>query len=98
MLLGQDDPDGAFVLNVVVKETMRGNGVGQALMTAASELATNSWQAQRLFTHVDCNNEARTHHCKHRPVLTFRKTFEMNDIGVAGGVQSVRHMRLRCLQ
>ena len=53
------------MLNVVVEESMRGNGIGQALMTAASELAANSWQAQRMYTHVDCNNEARTHHCKH---------------------------------
>ena len=48
------------MLNVVVEESLRGNGIGTALMAAATDMAVQQWQAERMYTHVDCHNEART--------------------------------------
>ena len=48
------------MLNVVVEESLRGNGVGTALMAAATDMAVQQWHAERMYTHVDCQNEART--------------------------------------
>lgn len=47
------------MLNLVVHSLSRGAGVGQALMAAASELAVRHWDAERLYVHVDSQNEAR---------------------------------------
>lgn len=59
-MAAQDDDKGAFVLNVVVEESLRGNGIGTTLMAVATQMATQQWQAERMYTHVDCHNEART--------------------------------------
>ena len=59
----QDDDKGAFVLNVVVEESLRGNGIGQALMAAATDIAIMQWEARRIYCHVDCANEASAAGC-----------------------------------
>ncbi|PNH00670.1 hypothetical protein TSOC_009071, partial [Tetrabaena socialis] len=52
-----DDPHGCYLLNVVVREDVRGQGVGRALMRAAMARAVHSWGAQQLYTHVEADNE-----------------------------------------
>ena len=55
----QEDVRGAYVLNLVVGSQSRGSGVGQALMAAAGELSAWHWGAERAYTHVESQNEAR---------------------------------------
>lgn len=51
------EPSGAYILNVVVSEHVRGRGVGRRLMRAAMARAVRVWGATRLFTHVEAGNE-----------------------------------------
>lgn len=56
-------PDGdaaaAYLLNVVVAEAARGQGIGKRLMRAAMARAVGCWGAARLYTHVEADNEVR---------------------------------------
>ena len=51
------DPSGCYLLNVVVNEGHRGMGVGKRVMRAAMARAVNHWGSQRLYTHVEADNE-----------------------------------------
>uniref|UniRef100_A0A383V7Z5 N-acetyltransferase domain-containing protein n=1 Tax=Tetradesmus obliquus TaxID=3088 RepID=A0A383V7Z5_TETOB len=53
----EDDAAGCYLLNVVVSEDWRGQGIGKALMAAAMAQAVHVWGAQRLYTHVEADNE-----------------------------------------
>ncbi|GLC54226.1 hypothetical protein PLESTB_000837200 [Pleodorina starrii] len=53
----QDDPSGCYLLNVVVREDVRGQGLGRGIMRAAMGRAVQLWGAGRLYTHVDATNE-----------------------------------------
>ncbi len=57
----QDDTGGCYLLNVVVREDVRGQGLGRAIMRAAMARAVHTWGAQRLYTHVEADNEVRLH-------------------------------------
>ena len=46
-----------YVMNLVVDVAIRGMGVGQALMAAAVQQATKIWGAEKIYTHVDSQNE-----------------------------------------
>lgn len=46
-------------MNVVVAEEHRGLGVGKQVMRAAMSRAVHHWGAQRLYTHVEADNEVR---------------------------------------
>jgi len=48
---------GCYLLNVVVAEEYRGLGVGKQVMQAAINRAVRHWGAQRLYTHVEADNE-----------------------------------------
>jgi len=48
---------GVYILNVVVHEDRRGQGVGKALMRAAMARSFSAWQADALYTHVEADNE-----------------------------------------
>ncbi|KAG2447633.1 hypothetical protein HYH02_007551 [Chlamydomonas schloesseri] len=52
-----DDTGGCYLLNVVVREDVRGQGLGRAIMRAAMARAVRTWGAQRLYTHVEADNE-----------------------------------------
>ena len=52
-----EQPGGAYLLNVVVDARARGRGVGRALMRAAMARAVGVWGATRLFTHVEAGND-----------------------------------------
>lgn len=52
-----NDPDGCYILNVVVAERCRAQGVGSRLMRAAMKHAVSMWQARTLYTHVAADNE-----------------------------------------
>lgn len=54
----QGDPGGAFLVNVAVDQQYRGQGVGRSLIRAAVDTAGRRLLAKRLYTHVDCDNEA----------------------------------------
>lgn len=54
----QDDPGGAFLVNVAVEQRFRRQGVGRKLISAAVKTATQRLMAKRLYTHIDCDNEA----------------------------------------
>mmetsp|Transcript_26516 Transcript_26516/g.71692 ORF Transcript_26516/g.71692 Transcript_26516/m.71692 type:complete len:242 (+) Transcript_26516:76-801(+) len=56
-----EDEKGAYILNVVVDEDSRGQGVGKALMREAMNRAVNVWQAENLYTHVEADNEVALH-------------------------------------
>lgn len=51
------DTSGCYLLNVVVSEEHRGQGVGKQVMRAAMSRAVQHWGAQRLYTHVEADNE-----------------------------------------
>ena len=51
------DAAGCYLLNVVVEEESRGQGLGKALMKAAVQRAVQQWGAERLYTHVEATNE-----------------------------------------
>jgi ribosomal protein S18 acetylase RimI-like enzyme len=51
------DPAGCYLLNVVVAENIRGQGVGKRVMRAAMHRAVKHWGAERLYTHVEADNE-----------------------------------------
>ncbi|GLI66022.1 hypothetical protein VaNZ11_009727 [Volvox africanus] len=53
----QDDPTGCYLLNVVVREDVRGQGLGQGIMQVAMMRAVQVWGARRLYTHVEADNE-----------------------------------------
>eukprot|EP00882_Tetradesmus_deserticola_P014843 GHRQ01015796.1.p6 GENE.GHRQ01015796.1~~GHRQ01015796.1.p6 ORF type:complete len:112 (+),score=41.17 GHRQ01015796.1:326-661(+) len=53
----EDDAAGCYLLNVVVAEEWRGQGIGKALMRAAMSQAVHVWGALRLYTHVEADNE-----------------------------------------
>lgn len=52
-----DDPAGAYLLNVVVAQSLRGKGLGGRLMRQAMSRAVELWGAQALYTHVEADNE-----------------------------------------
>ena len=52
-----DDPEGAYMLNVCVKEESRGSGVGTLLVACACAEACSRWGAQRMYTEVDSWND-----------------------------------------
>ncbi|CAD7700244.1 unnamed protein product [Ostreobium quekettii] len=52
-----EDGSGCFVVNVVVDENRRGQGIGGELMRAAVSMATD-WGATNAYTHVDATNTA----------------------------------------
>jgi predicted GNAT family acetyltransferase len=54
----QDDPGGAFLVNVAVHRRFRGQGVGRTLISGAIRTAAQRVMAKRLYTHVDCDNDA----------------------------------------
>lgn len=56
----EGDAAGCYLLNVVVAEEQRGLGVGKRVMRAAMSRAVSHWGAQRLYTHVEADNEVRT--------------------------------------
>ncbi|KAF5836974.1 acyl-CoA N-acyltransferase [Dunaliella salina] len=56
-----EDEKGAYILNVVVEEDSRGQGVGKALMREAMSRAVKIWQAENLYTHVEADNEVALH-------------------------------------
>ncbi len=58
---------GAYLLNVVVHEDHRGQGVGKALMWAAMQRAYNMWNAKSLYTHVEADNEVKEDHALYLP-------------------------------
>lgn len=45
-------------MNVAVDQRFRGQGVGRMLISAAVRTAAQRLMAKRLYTHVDCDNEA----------------------------------------
>lgn len=53
----REDESGAYVLNVVVREDMRGKGVGKVLLSTAILRARSDWLSQHLYTHVQADNE-----------------------------------------
>ncbi|KAF6264824.1 hypothetical protein COO60DRAFT_1482715 [Scenedesmus sp. NREL 46B-D3] len=55
----EGDAAGCYLLNVVVSEGCRGQGIGKALMGAAMAQAVHAWGARRLYTHVEADNEVR---------------------------------------
>ncbi|KAL4858962.1 N-(5'-phosphoribosyl)anthranilate isomerase 1 [Chlorella vulgaris] len=50
----------AYVSNVVVAAAQRGRGLGRQLVSAATELAQERWQAVHVYCHVEIDNEAST--------------------------------------
>ncbi len=48
----QNDPGGAFLVNVAVDEPYRGMGVGRKLIKAAVDTAACRLMAKRLYTHM----------------------------------------------
>lgn len=52
-----DDTKGGYLLNVVVAEEHRRQGVGAQLVWAAGQHAVRALGAERLYTHVDAQNE-----------------------------------------
>jgi ribosomal protein S18 acetylase RimI-like enzyme len=54
----EDDPGGAFLVNVAVHRRFRGQGVGRTLISGAIRTAAQRVMAKRLYTHVDCDNDA----------------------------------------
>lgn len=54
----QGDSGGAFLVNVAVDQQHRGQGVGRKLIATAVDTAARRLLAKRLYTHVDCDNEA----------------------------------------
>jgi ribosomal protein S18 acetylase RimI-like enzyme len=59
----EGDAAGAYLLNVVVAEEQRGRGVGRAVMRAAMARGMHHWGAQRLYTHVEADNEVGAVRC-----------------------------------
>ncbi|GIL45169.1 hypothetical protein Vafri_2495 [Volvox africanus] len=53
----QDDPTGCYLLNVVVREDVRSQGLGRGIMQVAMMRAVQVWGARRLYTHVEADNE-----------------------------------------
>jgi len=53
----EGDAAGCYLLNVVVEEESRGQGLGKALMKVAVQRAVEQWGAERLYTHVEATNE-----------------------------------------
>lgn len=51
------DRTAAYVTNVAVDSTSRGQGLGFQMLEAAAMLALESWQAQALYTTVDPGNK-----------------------------------------
>lgn len=52
------DASGAYLLNVVVAADQRRRGIGRWLMLEGMARAVQVWKAQRLYTHVEADNEA----------------------------------------
>jgi ribosomal protein S18 acetylase RimI-like enzyme len=59
----EGDAQGCYLLNVVVEEDSRGQGLGKSLMRAAIRRAVQQWGAERLYTHVEADNEVGTDKC-----------------------------------
>ncbi|KXZ51789.1 hypothetical protein GPECTOR_11g232 [Gonium pectorale] len=53
----QDDPHGCYLLNVVVREDVRGQGLGRGIMLTAMARAVRLWGATGMYTHVEADNE-----------------------------------------
>lgn len=59
LLQGVPDEDvtGAYILNVVVLEALRGQGVGRSVMRAAMYRAVHAHGAKGLYTSVEADND-----------------------------------------
>ncbi|KAG2491136.1 hypothetical protein HYH03_010579 [Edaphochlamys debaryana] len=53
----EGDTHGCYLLNVVVREDARGQGLGRGVMRAAMRRAVETWGAASLYTHVEADNE-----------------------------------------
>jgi ribosomal protein S18 acetylase RimI-like enzyme len=51
------DAAGCYLLNVVVLDAVRRRGLGRELMRAAMARAVGMWRAERMYTHVEADNE-----------------------------------------
>ena len=47
-----------YLSNLCVDESMRGKGVGRALVRAVESVAVSCWGCSRIYLHVDADNEA----------------------------------------
>ncbi|MEW5304382.1 MAG: hypothetical protein WDW36_006993 [Sanguina aurantia] len=54
----EEDLQGCYLLNVVVEESLRGQGIGKDLMREAMKRAVHVWKAGAMYTHVEADNEA----------------------------------------
>lgn len=52
-----NDDLAAYMLNVVVAEDSRERGLGTQLIGAACKVVVDRWGGQRMFTHVDAQND-----------------------------------------
>ncbi|MEW5320130.1 MAG: hypothetical protein WDW38_011227 [Sanguina aurantia] len=55
----EEDLQGCYLLNVVVEESLRGQGIGKDLMREAMKRAVHVWKAGAMYTHVEADNEQR---------------------------------------
>ncbi|GKY91532.1 hypothetical protein MPSEU_000126600 [Mayamaea pseudoterrestris] len=54
----QNDILQPYLSNLAVDETIRGKGIGRALVQCVESIAATRWKASRLYLHVDPDNEA----------------------------------------
>lgn len=59
----KSDVTAAYITNVAVDPSTRGQGIGFQLLEAAAAFATEQWQAAAVYTTVDTNNQVSCH-CK----------------------------------
>lgn len=62
------------MLNLVVDVAVRGKGVGLALMAAAAQQAVGHWEAKKIYTHVDSQNEVIINICTINVIMCLLRT------------------------